>query len=218
MKSGQMATSRLTGRISARNLPEMIRLATPADAPGVHAIYAPVVRDTVVSFEWTPPSVAEMAARIEKITAVRPWLVYEPDKEVLGYVYASTFRDRAAYDWGPEVSVYVHPKAHRRGVARGLYTALFEVLKLQGYCTVVAGATVPNPPSEELHRSLGFGTIGRYPGAGFKFGGWHDVAFWFLRLRELPPEPPALASLRDVVATPQWNDALAHGASLIKAK
>lgn len=194
----------------------MIRLASPADAAGVHAIYAPVVRDTPISFEWEVPSEAEIAGRIAKVLAERPWLVYERAGEVLGYVYASTFRDRAAYQWGPEVSVYVRSDAHRRGLARGLYTALFDVLRLQGYCTVIAGATVPNPPSERLHQEMGFRALGHYPAAGFKFGRWHDVALWYMRLRELPPKPPDLLPLATVVGSEDWQRALRNGLSFIK--
>lgn len=196
----------------------MIRLATPQDAPAIQAIYAPIVRNTPISFELEPPTVMEMAGRIEKVLALRPWLVYERDSAVLGYVYASTFRDRAAYDWGPEVSVYVHPSAHGKGIGRRLYTALFGALAAQGFCTVVAGATVPNPPSEGLHRSMGFEPIGRYPAAGFKHGQWHDIALWFLRLRELPAVPPRLIPLAEIVGTTEWNRALAGGASLIQDK
>lgn len=196
----------------------MIRLASPADAAPVHAIYAPIVRDTAISFELEVPTVGEMAERIETVLTSRPWLICERGAEVLGYVYASAFRARAAYDWSPEVSVYVRSDAHRQGLARALYTALFEVLKLQRYCTVVAGATVPNPPSEELHRSMGFEPMGRYPAVGFKLGHWHDVAFWYLRLGDLPEVPLPLLPLGEVTGTSEWNCALARGASLIKEK
>ena len=81
--------------------------ATPDDAPAVQAIYAPIVRETAISFEYEVPAVDEMRRRIEKVLADRPWLVYEGDAGVEGYVYASTFRDRAAYDWSTEGSVYV---------------------------------------------------------------------------------------------------------------
>lgn len=194
----------------------MIRLATTADAEAVLRIYAPIVRETPISFEWEVPSVAEIAARIEKVLATRPWLIFEREGDVLGYVYASTYRDRLAYQWGPEVTVYIRADARGLGLGRGLYTALFDVLRAQGYCTVVAGATVPNAGSEGLHQRMGFQEFGRYPAAGYKFGKWHDVVFWYLRLCELPSEPRTPKPLNDVIDTQEWRDALAHGASLIR--
>src|SRR5262245_25436466 len=110
----------------------MIRLATPGDAPEVAAIYAPVVRATAISFELDPPTEAEMAARIEAALPHAPWLVGTDAGGVLGFAYASKHRERAAYGWSVDASVYVHERARRRGVARGLYTSLFALLRVQG--------------------------------------------------------------------------------------
>ena len=186
----------------------MIRLASCADAAQVHAIYAPIVRDTAISFEWTVPAVSEIAARMEKVLAFRPWLVYERSGEVLGYVYASVYRDRAAYQWGTEVSVYVRADAQGHGVGSALYGALFDVLRLQGFCTAVAGATLPNEGTERLHLRLGFTEFGRHPAAGFKFDRWWDVVFWYLRLRDLPERPQPLRPIGELVGTKDFNDAL----------
>ena len=186
----------------------MIRLATPDDAPAIHAIYAPIVRDTAISFEWEIPAVAEIERRMAAVLERRPWLVEERDGQILGYVYASPFRDRAAYQWGTEVSVYIREDARGKRMAARLYAALFDVLRLQGFCTAVAGATVPNEATERLHQRLGFREFGRYPAAGFKFGGWHDVVFWYLRLRPLPEQPPALRWIHEITGTREYRDAL----------
>ncbi len=186
----------------------MIRLAHPGDAAAVHAIYAPIVRDTAISFEWEVPAVEEMGRRIALTLATRPWLVYEHAGEVLGYVYAGTFRERFAYRWSTEVTVYVRADARAQGLGRRLYGALFAVLRLQGFCSAVAGATVPNAGSERLHESMGFRPMGRFPHAGYKFGRWHDVAFWYLPLRPLPAQPPDLLPISQVLGTQEWNDAL----------
>lgn len=186
----------------------MIRLARATDAEQVHAIYAPIVRDTAISFESEVPSAGEMARRIEVVLGFRPWLVLEEAGELLGYAYASVFRERAAYQWGTEVSVYVRADVTGRGIGGTLYGALFDVLRLQGFCTAVAGATLPNEATERLHRRMGFSEIGRYPAAGFKFGRWHDVIFWYLRLRELPLQPRPLTAISDLIATKEWNHAL----------
>ena len=75
----------------------VIRFAGPHDAAQVQAIYAPVVRDTPISFELEVPTVAEMRARIEKTLPDYPWLVLDLDGRVAGYAYASTHRVRPAY-------------------------------------------------------------------------------------------------------------------------
>jgi len=82
------------------------------------------------------------------------------------------------------VSIYIHSDARRRGVGRALYGALFDLLVRQGYVNAYAGVTLPNPASVGLHESLGFRPVGVYPRIGFKFGRWHDVAWFQLRLQE----------------------------------
>jgi phosphinothricin acetyltransferase len=123
----------------------MIRLATPHDAAGIQAIYAPVVRETAISFEWDPPSVEDMRQRLGNTLEGMPWLVCEHRGEILGYAYASPHRVRAAYQWSVDVSVYIHAQARRSGVGRGLYRSLFALLTLQGFYHAYAGIMPPNP-------------------------------------------------------------------------
>lgn len=188
--------------------PKMIRLAMPSDASWIHAIYAPVVRDTAISFEWEVPTVTEMEERIARVMSFRPWLVWDEGGEIGGYVYASVFRERLAYQWATEVSVYVRADAQRRGIGKTLYLTLFEVLRLQGFAKAIAGATLPNEATERLHLSLGFEEFGRLPAAGYKFGQWHDVVFWQLPLCELPPAPKPLRSIHEIAGTREFNDAI----------
>lgn len=176
-----------------------IRVATKADATGILEIYAPVVRDTVISFEAEPPSLEEMEGRIERTLAQYPWLVCVEGERVLGYVYGSQFRARVAYQWSVEVTVYIHHEARGQGVGKRLYAALFEILRRQGYVSMYAGVTLPNPASVGIHESMGFEPIGAFPLAGFKFGAWHDVGFWRKSLNEpsLNPPPPTPFPLID---------------------
>ena len=180
------------------------RLAKTADATAIRAIYEPIVRDTAISFEYEVPSVEEIETRMRKVLASRPWLVYEQDGDVLGYAYATTFRDRRAYDWGVEVSIYVRSDTHGRGIGRTLYGTLFDVLRAQNYCQAIAGATMPNEGSERLHLGMGFKEIARFPNIGYKFGKWHDVVFWTLPLRELTEPAPELINIHELVKTPEW--------------
>jgi L-amino acid N-acyltransferase YncA len=167
----------------------MIRPARPSDAPDILAIYAPFVTDTVVSFEFEPPDVEEIRRRVGETLDRWPWLVWEQDGSVRGYAYGSGHRARAAYQWCVEVSVYVHADARRSGIARRLYAELFDRLRRQGFYNAYAGITLPNEASVGFHEAMGFQPIGVYPRIGYKFGRWHDVAWWSLRLREDEGEP-----------------------------
>jgi phosphinothricin acetyltransferase len=174
----------------------LVRDATVEDAAACAGIYAPYVRDTVISFELEPPTVAQMAARIEGGLARHAWLVLEDDGRVVGYAYGSTFNARAAYDWSTSVSVYTEPGRRRSGAGRALYAALFDRLAARGYLTALAGVALPNEASVGLHTAMGFEPVGTYRRVGWKLGRWHDVT-WFQRpLGDgpaddgVPPAPP----------------------------
>ena len=155
-----------------------IRLAKPSDAAAINAIYAPSITEGVASFELVLPTDAEMAERIRRTVGERPWLVYEDGGAVWGYAYAARHRERLAYQWSVEVSVYVHRAKHRSGVARALYQELFQELTRLGYYNAYAGITLPNAASVALHESFGFAPVGVYRHAGFKLGRWWDVGWW----------------------------------------
>jgi len=187
------------------------------DAEAIHAIYAPIVRDTPISFEWEPPTVKEMQQRIARTLAALPWLVYEHNGDVVGYVYAGKHSERTAYQWSVDVSVYIHPSARRMGVARALYASLFAALIVQGFYNVYAGATLPNPGSVTLHEGIGFTRVGVYHAVGYKAGVWHDVVWWERALQAKPDTPPPLPlALDQVLGTPAWDAALAAGLLLLR--
>ena len=176
-----------------------IRTAKTSDAAAITEIYAPIVRETVISFEADPPSASRMAARIVTVLDTHPWIVGEEDGRILGYAYAGPHRSRAAYRWACDVSVYVRPEAQRRGVGTKLYRALFEILDRQNLAAAFAGIALPNAASVVLHESLGFRPVGTYRKVGFKLGVWHDVEWWHLAIRDLgsrPPEPIPFSSLK----------------------
>ncbi len=179
----------------------IFRLARDADAAAIAAIYAPSVTARATSFELTPPDAGEMRRRVTAVLDQYPWLVCETANGVVGYAYATAHRDRAAYRWSVDASTYISDSAHRQGIARGLYTRLFEILVLQGYRSVYAGITLPNTASFELHKSMGFREVGIYHDVGYKFGKWHDTIWLERALAEHvadPPEPVSLpALLRD---------------------
>ena len=189
----------------------LIRLATPDDGPAIADIYRPSVTHSVTSFELDPPGGAEMARRVARIMEYTPWLVCERDAAVLGYAYASAHRDRPAYRWSVDVSVYVHGDARRLGVARALYGSLFAALVVQGFRNAYAGITLPNAASVALHTSVGFTPVGVYRGVGYKHGAWHDVGWFEHPLAPRIAEPPSPRALLECRGDAAFHAALEDG-------
>jgi phosphinothricin acetyltransferase len=189
-----------------RSAAARLREATTEDAAAIAALYAPFVTDTTVTFEETPPDASEIARRIADVQAQGlPWLIAEgtaetpvvddvvharaggdapasgdaPDRTaLLGYAYATPWRTRRGYRFSVEVTVYVAPAAHRRGVGRALYETLFARLEAAGYHAAMAGIALPNPASVALHEALGMHQVAHFRETGFKFGRWVDVGYW----------------------------------------
>jgi phosphinothricin acetyltransferase len=168
-----------------------LRGATPEDAKEMLAIYAPYVEGSVISFEFNTPSEEEFKQRIQQTLPTAPWLVYVVEGEIAGYAYAARHRERAAYQWAANVSVYVKANYQRMGIGRFLYESLFKALTEMGYYHAFGGITMPNDASVKLHESLGFTLVGTYKNVGYKCGAWHDVSWWqkTLRSTEEPPKP-----------------------------
>jgi L-amino acid N-acyltransferase YncA len=188
-----------------------VRLARPEDAPAIQGIYAPVVASTPSSFELIPPTDEEMRQRVEQTLQTHPWVVYKAEALVVGYAYASPHRARAAYQWSADVSVYLHEHWRGRGIGRALYTSLFALLRLQGFCNIYAGITLPNPASVALHERMGMRPVGIYHQVGYKLGAWHDVGWWQGTLQLYPPAPTTPLSLLQAQTLDRWEAALASG-------
>jgi L-amino acid N-acyltransferase YncA len=169
----------------------VVRDAVESDAAACAAIYASYVTDTVITFEYEPPTEAGMAGRIVAAQRTHAWLVLEEGGRVVGYAYAGPYKERAAYRWSCEVSVYLELGRRRSGGGRVLYEALLARLTELGLRTAVAGMTLPNEASVGLHRALGFEPIGTYRRIGWKHGAWHDVA-WAQRALGPDGPPPGL--------------------------
>ena len=190
-----------------------IRIAEATDAQGVAEIYAASVVASPISFETEVPTPQEMERRIVAVLAFAPWLVCVGEERIEGYAYASPHRERAAYRWCVDVSVYVHDGCRRVGVGRALYTALLALLRAQGFYAAHAGITLPNEPSVRLHESFEFQPVGVYPRVGFKCGAWHDVGWWQHELRGRSAEPAPTKSMDALRRTAQWDEAIAAGSA-----
>ena len=180
----------------------MIRIARGEDAAAIHAIYAPHVTDSVATFENVLPGVDAMRERILARLPRYPWLVWEEAGEVLAYAYAGRFRERAAYDWIAETSIYVHPDAQRHGIARRLYGVLLDAMRLQGLTQAVGVITLPGTTSVAFHESLGFAAAGVWRQCGWKLGRWWDVGVWQMELQTATLPPPAVTTFAALAATP----------------
>lgn len=166
-----------------------VRACTSQDLPAVQAIYAHHVLHGTGTFEEVPPTLEEMTARHARIVANDrfPFLVAVEDGTVLGFAYATEFRQRAAYRHTCESSVYIAPGAQRRGIGYALMHEVIAACTARGLREVLALiGDSQNYASIGLHAALGFAPVGTFHNVGFKFDRWVDVV---LMQRSLPPDP-----------------------------
>lgn len=184
-----------------------LRLVSLDDAAQIAEIYTPFCLATAISFETVPPDEETVRNRIGAVTQQYPWLVaVSADEKVLGYAYAGKHRERAAYRWSVDFTVYLAADAKRCGLGTRLYGALAVICRNLGYYRAFAGITLPNEASVRLHEKVGFRPVGVYQRVGFKLGKWHDVGWWSLDLRpedDLPSEPRAISEIMGSAALEQ---------------
>ena len=175
-----------------------IRPAVPEDATALLGIYRPYVEETAITFEYETPTEEEFEARIRKTLARYPYLVAEDGCGIVGYAYAGPFKERAAYDWAVETTVYVDRARKRGGVGRALYEMLETPLAAQGILNL--NACIGYPEAEDayltmdsvhFHRHLGYAMVGEFHRCGYKFGRWYDMV-WMEKLigRHEKNQPP----------------------------
>ncbi len=153
----------------------MIRIAAEADLPAMLEIYRPYVENTTYSFEYDVPCLNTFTRRFYDHIAQFPWLVWEEAGQVLGYAYAGAPWERAAYRWCAEISIYLHPDIHGKGIGRALYDAVERILTRQGYRVVYALITTENHGSVAFHERLGYRYRTTFPNCGYKHGKWLGV-------------------------------------------
>lgn len=165
-----------------------IRVATPEDAEALLDIYAPYVTDTAITFEYEVPSLTEFRKRIRHTLERYPYLVMEQNGEILGYAYAGPFKERAAYDWAVETTIYVKQGMKKQGIGRKLYQALEDTLIRQNILNLNACIGYPTVEDEyltrnsmEFHQHLGYRLVGQFYRCGYKFGRWYDMV-WMEKL------------------------------------
>jgi L-amino acid N-acyltransferase YncA len=173
-----------------------LRPYRPSDVESILAIYGAVVAQSSATFETEVPSLHDFSERLARIAGRFPfWVAESADGQLLGYAYGTTHRERIAYQWAVETSVYVSPAAHRHGVGRALYTALLPSLAERGFVWAYGVITLPNEASVALHSACGYESFATYTAAGQKFGRWCDV-HWMRY---------ALNAPRDGMAEPKFS-------------
>lgn len=156
----------------------IVRSCTTADIPAVCTIYNHYIEHTVITFEEIPLTVEQMRERITTYMQNYPWLVCEDAGEIVGYAYASKWKERSAYKHTAEVTVYLKHDATQKGYGSALYANLIEQLKAKG-CHVLLGCiAIPNEASAKLHERFGFTKVAHFAEVGRKFERWLDVGYW----------------------------------------
>ncbi len=183
-----------------------LRLAQVADAEELLKVYAPFVVSedralSDVSFEYEVPSVAEFAERIKNISAGYPYIVCEQEGEAIGYVYAHPYIQRAAYQWGAEVTIYLAPAGQGWGLGCVMYTLLEDLLRLQGVVTLYSCITASNEHSVGMHTAMGYKIIGSFNSTGFKHGHWLDMVWMEKVIAQHPRTPQTIKTIGELPQT-----------------
>lgn len=177
-------TARLSEPILCGMEPLIIRPATEIDAPGIAVIYNPYILATTITFEEGPVTDEEISQRIKNTQSLGlPWLVAEVEDRLVGYAYASRWRERPAYRYTAESTIYLDQRNNGRGYGKQLYSALLDVLRGIGIHAVIDVITIPNPASVALHEKLGFSKVAHFREVGYKFDRWLDVGYWQLTFK-----------------------------------
>ena len=185
-----------------------LRMATEADASALLEIYRPYVEQTAITFEYDVPTAEEFARRIRHTLERYPYLVAEKNGNIIGYAYVSPFKERAAYDWAVETSIYVKMGLSGKGCGRQLYDALERLLKAQNILNLNAciaytaheDAHLDNN-STHFHAHLGYKLVGTFHQCGYKFGTWYDMIWMEKMIGNHPDAPRPVLPINEIDCT-----------------
>ncbi len=160
----------------------MIRPVRLSDTQSICDIYNEYIKNSTITFEDIPVLSDEMVERIETAIQNYPWLVYEVDEKVIGYIYARRWRERAAYRNSVEAGIYLRPEFVGKGIGSEMMKDILKTLKEKSFHTVISGIALPNPASIALCEKFGFKKVAHFKEVGYKFNKWIDVGYWQLIL------------------------------------
>lgn len=183
-----------------------IRVAAVEDAESIWRIYAPYVEHTAVTFEYDVPTVDDFRQRISRTLKEYPYLAAVEQGRVIGYAYAGTFHERAAYRHSAEVSIYIDEKWHGKGVGKRLYEELERRLLKQNVFILYACITAVGSGGDEhvtdasicFHRKMGYTLVGTHNLCGYKFNQWYSVVWMEKVIAERPDEPEAFVPFSEL--------------------
>lgn len=188
------------------------RDAVPEDAERLVEIYRYYVEKTVITFEWTVPSVEEFRNRMRQTMKRYPYIVALQDGVIVGYAYAGPFVGRKAYDWSVETTIYLDPAIRHQGVGGKLYHVLEEILQQMNILNLNACIGYPKEDDEYLtknsaqfHAHLGYRMVGEFHDCGYKFGRWYDMV-WMEKMIGTHPSEPAPVRNYNEIREVFWTD------------
>lgn len=184
-----------------------IRVATEEDAEELLQIYRPYVEETVITFEYEVPSAEEFRQRITHTLEKYPYLIAEKEGRIVGYAYASAFKERAAYDWAVETTIYLEKGSRKKGIGRNIYNALEDALRMQHILNLNACIGYPEVEDEYLtknsadfHAHLGYRLVGEFKQCGYKFGRWYNMVWMEKMTGEHGEKPEPVIPFHEVAA------------------
>jgi phosphinothricin acetyltransferase len=175
-----------------------IDLATRGDVPAILAIANVAAALGTANLATEPEPLERWLAAYDATHERHPWMVARDRGRVVAFAKAGPHKARGAYDWSAEVTVYVDPAFHRQGLGRRLYGELIPLMRQQGFATLTAGISLPNPGSEALHEAFGFERCATFDRIGFKAGQWRSVGYWQLHLHERDEAPEPTRPVREI--------------------
>lgn len=175
-----------------------MRMADTRDAQEMLDIYEPYVKETAITFEYEPPALEEFSGRIKRTLERYPWLAAVDGERIAGYSYVSPFKDRAAYDWAVETTIYIRPIYKGQGIGRLLYGKLEAILKEQHILNLNACIAYPHPESIAFHEKMGYKTNAHFHKCGYKFDTWYDMIWMEKMLGEHPTQPVPILPVGEV--------------------
>jgi phosphinothricin acetyltransferase len=161
-----------------------IRYVRKEDCTDICNIYNYYVENTIISFEEQKISEKEMEGRISDITKSYPWIVYELDGEVVGYAYVNKWKERSAYRFTAEDTIYVQNGRTGQGIGRALLGSLLEIVEEQNIRVLMSVIALPNEKSVRLHEGHGFKKVAHFTKVGYKNREWIDVGYWELQIEK----------------------------------
>ena len=187
-----------------------IELASESDVPRMLELSNWAAKHTPANFATKPESLEQWLQVWRQTSRFHPWLVarfpamngVRQDQTILGFAKSSPHRAREAYNWSAEVSVYIDPDFHGKGIGSKLYGALLPLLRDQGYVTLLGGITDGHAPSERLHSKVGFVRCGTFHRIGWKFDRWYDVGYWELHLQPADHAPGPIKPISEILRAP----------------